>query len=117
MQTLNVSLAICYRIYYLHYLLIAFIFVKQFSFQLLIYFLFATTRWGCHEKLGLLSFRANAESFFCPYRLQVRRLVAASKNFKVFMYKFVCNTKFSKTLVAKHISMLTEVKSIICSPF
>ena len=72
-------------------------------------------RWGCHEKLGLLSFRANAESFFCPYRLQVRRLVAASKkeNFKVFMYKFVCKTKFrEKILVAKHISMLTEVNSL-----
>ena len=32
-------------------------------FSLLTCFLFATTRWGCHEILGLLSFRANAESF------------------------------------------------------
>ena len=28
------------------------------------------------------------------------------------MYKFVCNSKFSKTIVAKHISMLTEVNSL-----
>ena len=26
------------------------------------------------------------------------------------MYKFVCNSKFNKTLLAKHIPMLTEVK-------
>ena len=71
-------------------------------------------RWGCHEKLGLLSFRANAESSFCPYRLQVRRLATASKKIsKVFMYKFVGISKFSKTLVAKHISMLTEVNPLV----
>ena len=75
-------------------------------------FLFTNIRWGCHEKLGLLSFRANAESFSYPYRLQVRRLVAASKNSKVFMYKFVCKSKFSKTIVTKHISMLTEVNPL-----
>ena len=28
------------------------------------------------------------------------------------MYKFVRNSKFSKTLIAKHLSMLTEVNSL-----
>ena len=28
------------------------------------------------------------------------------------MYNFVCNSKFSKTLEAKHISMLTEVNPL-----
>ena len=28
------------------------------------------------------------------------------------MYKFTCKSKFSKTVVAKHISMLTEVNSL-----
>ena len=28
------------------------------------------------------------------------------------MYKFVCNSNFSKTVVAMHISMLTEVNSL-----
>ena len=28
------------------------------------------------------------------------------------MYKFVCNSNFSKTLVAKHISMLTEINPL-----
>ena len=93
--------------------MIAFIFVEQFSFQLLTHFLFATTRWGCHEKPGLLSFQANAESFSCPYRLQVRRLVAASQNSKIFMYKFVANQKFSKTIIAKHMSMLIEVNTLV----
>ena len=40
-------------------------------------------------------------------------MVAASKkNYKVFMYKFVCKSKFSKTIVTKHISMLTEVNPL-----
>ena len=64
------------------------------------------------QKLGLLSFRANAESFFFPYRLQVKRFGCCNKNSKVFMYKFVCNSKFSKTIVAKHMTMLTEVNSL-----
>ena len=75
-------------------------------------FLFTNIRWGCHEKLGLLSFRANAESLFFPYKLQVKRFGCCNKNSKVFMHKFVCNSKFSKTVVAKHISMLTEVISL-----
>ena len=28
------------------------------------------------------------------------------------MYKFVCKSRFSKTVVAKHITMLTEVNSL-----
>ena len=64
------------------------------------------------KKLGLLSFRANAENFVCPYRLQVIRLVAACKNSKVSMYKFNANQKFSKTIIAKHISMLIEVNPL-----
>ena len=37
-------------------------------------------------------------------------MAAASKKiYKVFKYKFVRNSKFSKTLIAKHLSMLTEV--------
>ena len=83
------------------------------SFQFTDSFLFANIRWGCHEKLGLPSLRANPEGFFYPYRLQVRILSAASKkNSKVFKYKFVFKTKFSKSLVAKHISMLTEVNPL-----
>ena len=70
-------------------------------FSLLTCFLLATTRWGCHEKLGLLSFRANAESFSCSYRLQVRSSVAAYRNSKVFKYKFVAIQKFSKKINAK----------------
>ena len=64
------------------------------------------------KKVALLSFRANAESFSCPYRLQVRILVATSKNFKVFMYKFVANQSSVRQKIAKHISMLTEVKPL-----
>ena len=81
-------------------------------FQFADLFLFANIRWGCYEKLGLLSCRANAESSFYPYRLQVRRLAAASKISEVFKYKFVFKSKFSKSLVAKHISMLTEVNPL-----
>ena len=43
------------------------------SCQLLTCFLLATTRWDCHEKLGLLSFRANAEVFPSLTDIQVRR--------------------------------------------
>ena len=64
------------------------------------------------QKLGLLRFRANAASFSCPYRLQVRRLVAACKNSKVFMYKFNANQKFSKTINVRQISMLIEVNPL-----
>ena len=39
-------------------------------------------------------------------------MAAAIKNSKVLMYKFTSKSKFSKTVVAKHISMLTEVNSL-----
>ena len=40
-------------------------------------FFFVTTRWNCHEIMGLLSFRANAESFPALTDLQVRSLGVA----------------------------------------
>ena len=64
------------------------------------------------QKQGLLSFRANAESFFFPFRLHVNRFGCCNKNSEVFKYKFVFKSKFSKSLVAKHISMLTEVNPL-----
>ena len=76
-------------------------------------FLFVNKRWGCHEnKLGLLSFRANAESFFFPYRLQVKIFGCCNKNSEVFMYKVFCKAKFHKTIEAMHKSKLTEVNSL-----
>ena len=39
-------------------------------------------------------------------------MVAACKNSKVFMYKLTANQKFSKTIIAKHISMLIEVNPL-----
>ena len=39
-------------------------------------------------------------------------MVAACKNSRVFMYKFTANQKFSKTIIAKHISMLIEVNPL-----
>ena len=57
------------------------IFKETVSFQLLICFLFETTRWGYHEKMGLLSFRANAEVFPSLTDLQVRDSGAAYQNF------------------------------------
>ena len=58
-------------------------------FSLLTCFLFATTRWDCHEILGLLSFRANVESFPTLTDLQVRSSSVACQNSKAFNYKFV----------------------------
>ena len=34
------------------------------------------------------------------------------KDSKVFKYKFVCSSKFSKTLAAKHLLMFTEVNPL-----
>ena len=58
-------------------------------FQFNDFFFFATARWNCHDVLGLLSFRANAESFPALTDLQVRSSGAACQNSKAFNYKFV----------------------------
>ena len=94
-----------------------FIFIEQFFFSLLTCFLFATTRWNCHEILGLLSFRANAEVVPSLTDLQVRSSGAVCQNSKAFNYKFVAQNNSVKNINAKQIPMLIEVKSLNCPSF
>ena len=73
--------------------LILFIFIEHFLFSLLTCFLLANTRWDYHEKLGLLSFRANVEVFPSLTDIQVRGSGAANQNSKQFVS--ICHTKFN----------------------
>ena len=59
-------------------------FIEQIFFQFTDLFYCATTRWNCHDILGLLSFRANTESFPALTDLQVRSSGAACQNSKAF---------------------------------
>ena len=68
------------------------VFYLTVPFSLLTCFLFATTRWGCHEKnWAYLAFELMHKVFPCSYRPQVRNSVAVRRNSKVFKYKFVTN--------------------------